>query len=94
MDAVKLISTRRVYADTLVVQAVVWWVPAPVPPSRQLYRYRLFCGRPGECLVGFDNQRGQRDHKHVPGRESVYRFTTLASEWDGCDADIDVPLPA
>lgn len=77
VDAVKLISTKRVYADGLIVQAVVWWLPAPVPPARHRYKYRLFCSRLGERLVGFDNERGKGDHKHVLDRESAYRFTTL-----------------
>lgn len=80
MDAVRLISTKRVYADGLIVQVVVWWLPAAVPPPRHRYKYRLFCGRPGERpgerLVGFDNERGKGDHKHVLDVESAYRFTT------------------
>jgi len=77
VDAVKLISTKRVYADGLIVQVVVWWLPGAAPPSRHRYKYRLFCGRPGERLVGFDNERGKGDHKHVLDTESAYRFTTL-----------------
>ena len=77
VDAVKLISTQRVYADGLIVQTVVWWLLAPAPPSRHRYKYRLFCGRPDERLVGFDNERGKGGHKHVLGRESAYQFSTL-----------------
>lgn len=81
MDAVKPIITKRVYADGLIVHVVVWWLPAAVPPSRHRYKYRLFCGhpgeRPGELVVDFDNERGKGDHKHVLDVESAYRFTTL-----------------
>jgi hypothetical protein len=77
VDAVKLISTKRVYADGLIVQVVVWWLPGAAPPSRHRYKYRLFCGRPGGRLVGFDNERGKAGHKHVLDTESAYRFTTL-----------------
>jgi hypothetical protein len=26
--------------------------------------------------VGYDNERGKGDHRHVQGRELVYRFTS------------------
>jgi hypothetical protein len=72
----------------LTVQAVVWWLPAPVPASRHRYKYRLFCGRPGERLVGFGNERGKGDHKHLLDRESAYRFTTLEKPLDDFAASV------
>jgi hypothetical protein len=77
VNAVKLISTKRLYADGLIVQAFVWLLPCAVPPSEHRYKYRLFCGYKGRRLVGFDNERGKGDHKHVLSVETAYRFTTL-----------------
>jgi len=37
---------------------------------------RLFYGINGERIVGYDNERGKCDHRHVPGRESAYRFVS------------------
>jgi len=31
----------------------------------------------GERVVGFDNERGKGDHKHLDGTEYPYPFTTL-----------------
>jgi hypothetical protein len=31
-------------------------------------------GRPGERLVGYDNERGKGDHRHIEGREEPYKF--------------------
>lgn len=59
------------------MQVVVWLPARPVPPARHPYKYRLFYGRPGERVVGFDNERGKGDHKHILGVESTYRFVTL-----------------
>jgi hypothetical protein len=89
MDAVKLISTKRVYDDGLIVQVIVWWLPSPTPPSRHRYKYRLFCGRPGKRLVGFDNERGKGDHRHVQGTESTYLFTTLERLLEDFEATIE-----
>ena len=55
---------------------VIWRVARPVPPSTHGLKYRLFYGYAGERIVGYDNERGKGDHRHVRGRESRYRFTT------------------
>jgi hypothetical protein len=89
VDAIRLISTKRVYADGLIVRAVVWWLPELLPPSRHRYRYRLFCDRPGERVVAFDNERGKGDHKHVQGAESPYPFTTLEKLLEDFAASIE-----
>jgi len=39
-------------------------------------KYSLFYGRPGERLVGYDNERGWGDHRHLAGKEEPYSFST------------------
>jgi len=39
-------------------------------------KYSLFYGRPGERLVGYDNERGRGDHRHLAGKEEPYSFST------------------
>lgn len=56
---------------------VVWKVPSPVPPSTHRFKYRLVFVRAGQRLVGYDNERGKGDHKHVNGRELRYRFVDI-----------------
>ena len=41
------------------------------------YKYRLYFGRGGVRLVGYDNERGKGDHRHRRGIEEPYRFTTV-----------------
>jgi hypothetical protein len=36
----------------------------------------LFYGRAGSRLVGYDNERGKGDHRHIENREEAYLFTT------------------
>ena len=53
---------------------MVWELPIPLKGSPHRYKYRLYCGRQGACLVRFDNEQGKGDHKHLMDRESPYTF--------------------
>jgi hypothetical protein len=46
--------------DTLRPQTEIWAVP----------------GRPGVRLIGYDNERGKGNHRHIEGGEEPYAFTT------------------
>jgi hypothetical protein len=39
--------------------------------------------------VGYDNERGKGDHKHVAGIESAYAFVSLAQLLDDFRADVE-----
>lgn len=56
---------------------VVWQTPEPVPPSQHLFKYRLVFIRNGERVVGYDNERGKGDHKHLGNRELPYPFLDI-----------------
>ena len=70
---------RLDYDDGTFVEMVIWNVPVPVPGSSHGYKYRLFYGRAGERLVGYDNERSKGDHRHVLGKEERYVFTDVES---------------
>lgn len=59
------------------IEMVIWQVPHPVVGCAHPYKYRLFYGRNGARIVGYDNERGKGDHHHRDGREQPYRFTTV-----------------
>jgi Family of unknown function (DUF6516) len=84
-----LLSDKTVFEDGSILQIRVWSVPQPVPPARHGYKYSLFYGRPGERLVGFDNERGKGDHKHVRGIESAYLFVSLEQLLDDFEKEVD-----
>jgi hypothetical protein len=48
-----------------------------VPPSEHAFKYRLVFVRCGQRLVGYDNERGKGDHRHIGARETNYRFTGI-----------------
>ena len=56
------------------IEGVVWHVPEPVPPSEHRYKYRLVYVVAGTRVLGFDNERGKGDHRHVGAAEVPYVF--------------------
>jgi Family of unknown function (DUF6516) len=75
-DAELVLRSRTLLAGGI-VEMVVWKVPSPVPPSEHAFKYRLAFVRDGQRLVGYDNERGKGDHKHIGKREVAYRFTDI-----------------
>lgn len=75
-DAELLLRSRHAHAGG-VVEMVVWRVPRPVPPAAHAFKYRLVFVRGGERLVGYDNERGKGDHKHLLGQQMVYVFVDI-----------------
>lgn len=72
----RLIIRRRVaFGDRDFAELVVWLVPEPVPPTDHGFKYRLAYIVQGKRVLGFDNERGKGDHKHLDGQECAYAFT-------------------
>lgn len=77
MKAVNLLDSKHVFDDDAIQQLVIWELPEPVPGSTHNYKYRLYYGKEGKRIVGYDNERGKGDHKHINGIEYPYQFTTV-----------------
>jgi hypothetical protein len=83
-----LFHQRIDYDDGGIVEMVIWRVPSPVEPSSHDLKYSLFYGRPGIREIGYDNERGKGDHRHVRGVETAYRFTTVERLMEDFWADV------
>ncbi len=70
------------------IEAVVWRVPEPVPPSEHAFKYRLVWIVGGQRVVGFDNERGKGDHCHLDGLEVPYKFSTLEQLFEDFGTEI------
>ncbi len=81
---------RRGFEDGAILEAVIWRVPRPMTGSTHPYKYRLFYGFPGRRIVGYDNERGKGDHRHLETTEEPYEFTTPEKLFDDFLADVDV----
>jgi hypothetical protein len=88
MRAVLAYHDKQVLPDGTVVEMKIWQLPKPVAGSRHKLKYRLFYGREGERLVGYDNERGKGDHRHVAGQEEPYAFTTVEQLIEDFKADV------
>jgi len=88
MDAELAISDKVVFDDGAIQEIVIWWVPVAVPPSEHPFKYRLFYGRPGYRMVGYDNERGKGDHRHFLERGDAYRFQGWETLIDDFLADV------
>jgi hypothetical protein len=88
MKAELLLRQRLDYDDGGIVEMVLWRVPSPVPPSKHGLKYSLFYGRPGFRAVGYDNERGKGDHRHLRGIETDYRFTSVEQLIDDFWSDV------
>lgn len=77
MKATKIIHTKEEYGDGL-IEVVIWNVPQPVPPSEHSFKYRLVYIVDGNRVVGYDNERGKGDHKHLNNQELPYTFVSPA----------------
>ena len=77
MPEAELVLRTRTAAHGGVVEMVVWRLPTPLPPSHHAFKYRLVFVRDGKRVVGYDNERGKGDHKHLRLRELRYRFVDI-----------------
>jgi hypothetical protein len=68
---------KSVLIDGAILEMVVWRVPQPVEGCVHNYKYRLYFGRDGERIVGYDNERPKGDHRHFNGVETPYVFSTV-----------------
>ena len=88
MDAVLVRRSKR-RKNGYVTELVIWRLPEPVPGSLHRFKYRLFFGRAGHRIIGYDNERGKGDHKHIDGIEEPYGFSGLDALERDFFADIE-----
>lgn len=89
MKARLIARERVVYDDGSFVEMVVWRVPSPVPPTSHGFKYRLTYIVEGRRVLGYDNERGKGDHRHLGEFEYAYRFTTIDALLEDFLADVE-----
>ncbi len=88
MKADLVITYRTAFEDGHILQVVVWKTPENVPPTEHGFKYRLFYGRAGERIVGYDNERGKGDHRHLRSVEVPYHFVSISQLLSDFEADV------
>ncbi len=79
MHAEPLLAERIALDERSFVELVVWRLASPVEGCRHDLKYRLAYVVEGVCVVRYDNETGNGDHRHIGGREAPYRFRSLES---------------
>lgn len=77
MKARRVIKDKKVYPNGLIVERVVYVLQQATAERPHGFKYRLYCGYPGRCLVRYDNELGKGDHVHYGNEEHAYKFTSL-----------------
>ena len=90
MTTVLVRRQKSILSDGAVLELVFWRLAGPVPGSGDHYKYRLYYGRKGRRIVGYDNERGKGDHRHLDGQEAPYAFSSVEALVRDFLADVDL----
>jgi hypothetical protein len=77
MRAQRIFYDKAVLADGSIVEMTIWRLPRASVERPHGLKYSLFYGRDGKRIVGYDNERGKGDHKHLGEVETVYHFVSV-----------------
>ena len=84
-----LIEDRKAVLETgTIIQIRIWLLPRATDERPHRLKYSLFYGRPGERIVGYDNEAGKGDHRHYRDREEPYTLTSLEQLVADFEADV------
>jgi len=77
MKAQRIFYDKALLPDGSIVEMVIWQLPKSGSERPHGLKYRLYYGKDNERVVGYDNERGKGDHKHIYNTEKRYRFTSV-----------------
>lgn len=77
MRAQLLLREREELEQGGFVEMVLWKLPKPTADRPHGYKYRLAYVRGRRCVLRYDNETGEGDHRHIGSRSESYRFTTI-----------------
>jgi hypothetical protein len=89
MKAQLIIRDKFLFEDGYFYEVVIWKTPSNVPPTTHGYKYRLFYGKNGERIIGYDNERGKGDHRHFRSVETSYVFSSIENLLNDFEADMN-----
>ena len=75
-------------ADGHITEIKIWSVPVSEHTLHGL-KYSFVYIVNGIRVIGYDNERGKGDHRHLGGKELPYEFTTSSQLMADFEADIE-----
>ena len=76
MKAQRIFYHKELMLDG-VIEMVIWQLPEPTAERPHSLKYRLVYAVGDVRVVGYDNETGKGDHKHLAERELPYRFVDV-----------------
>jgi hypothetical protein len=89
MRATLLRKSKETLPHGVLVEIVIWRVPTPVLGSTHDFKYSLYAGSKGRCLVRYDNERSKGDHRHYGEQEEAYVFRSIDQLIEDFIADVE-----
>ncbi len=77
MNATRIFYDKAVLADGAIVEMTIWQLHQTTIERPPGLKYSLFFGRDGQRLVGYDNERGKGDHRHIGVLQTRYKFVSI-----------------
>ena len=76
-DADLIYHDKGHFADGAIVEMTIWRLPEPDAERPHGLKYSLYYGKSGRRILGFGNERGKGDHRHLGDQELSYAFTSM-----------------
>ncbi len=77
MKARKVLHKKTKFEDGAIREMVIWQLSETTKNRPHGIKYRLYYGKEGQRLVGYDNETGKGDHRHFLGKEFPYKFENV-----------------
>ena len=77
MKARRIFHDKAVFPDGSIVEMTIWQLPEANAERPHGLKYSLYFGHDGRRPVGYDNERGKGDHKHIGDIELPYEFVDV-----------------
>ena len=77
MMAIRIFYDKALLPDGAAVEMTIWRLPCATLERPHGLKYSLFYGFDGQRVVGYDNERGKGDHKHLGALEFRYKFESV-----------------
>ena len=77
MKAKRIFYDKAVLPEGSIVGMTIWQLPKASSKRPHGLKYSLFYGRDRLRVLGYDNERGNGDHKHLGDVETRYKFVSV-----------------
>ena len=89
MKARLIRKSRDEFSNGLLIETVDWELPGTSSEGPHRLKYRLYCGKGGDCIVRYDNEAGKGDHRHYRDHEEPYQFLSFGRLAEYFLADVE-----